>query len=1223
MPQTFLYTLRKYLLPSLLLLAVLISLLKPQHEDINAVTERIQETVIEAESDFELLAKSSSAIAQFVNGNISADNINSIRKHNMALFALRNGEVIAWTDNTTSLPLNTVEQSKAADFLKLKNGWHLLFKAPVNTSGITLVGLMPVKYDYPVQNVFLKNEFAFDFAVPGNLEVTDQKVSGAVVIKSSSGDSLFSLYLSGEGTGTPINTILLGAQLLVLLLGMYYLRSFVLLILPRAGFATTFSLLLLTLVGVRAVMIEYDLPGELYKLELFNPKYYASSVATGSLGDLVINVLLLLWLVFFYIFYRSADKNTGTGKLNPVIHLVSVYLFTGLVIWVFKTLVMDSIISFEVYNVLTLSFYSGIGLLVFSLLLIGHFLFTREALKESSSLGGTAFNIVVLLCTVAFAMFAVNSQFYESVLATTFWNLILLLFLRTYLKKQPLLTLPAIILYIAAYSLLVTFLIENLYERKERNQREFFAGKLVSERDYVAEFLFKDVSQRISSDDFIQGYFDNPLIPSKELNDRIASLYLSGYFNKYDAKVYAFSSNLKPLTAQDSLQSLQLNTTFSGLVLNELKYVNDSTENYYYLSLVSIDNKGTQRGYLGIKLTPKTYYGQNVYPELLLSSSVSAPRNQYNYSYAIYQNDKLIAQYGDYPYTYEWNKTYKFGNQEHVFIEEPEWEHGIMRFVNGKKVVVSVAREPVFEPVATFSYLFAFLFVLTVLLLLLGKLRNNGWHFNSWKDGMVLSFRSRINYSMLIMIVFSFIVIGIVTISFFSKQYDKFYSDKLWRKEKVVHAGLEYFIEQSTQLSDTVISPALQNQLSYEITRLADVNSVDINLYNTRGELLVASQPAIFDKGIIGKRINPVALSRLKNKQDAQVNTQEKIGTLRYLATYAPLRNVTGQTVAYLGIPYFERARDINQEVSGFLVALMNVYVFLLVCAAALAYFISNSVTRPLTIISEKLRILNLNKKNEPIEWHSKDEIGVLINEYNKMITELEKSAQKLARSERESAWREMAKQIAHEIKNPLTPMKLSIQYLQRAIAEGNPNVEQMALRVTKTLEEQIENLSSIASAFSSFAKMPRPENEVINLNELLGSICDLFSKDERVTVTFTTDVKSPLVFADKNQLVSVFNNLVKNATQSIPENRTGFVDVNIKDEDGLLLITVSDNGSGIPQENYDKVFVPNFTTKSSGTGLGLAISKRIIDAAGGKIWFESAENVGTAFFIRLNKIEE
>ena len=234
------------------------------------------------------------------------------------------------------------------------------------------------------------------------------------------------------------------------------------------------------------------------------------------------------------------------------------------------------------------------------------------------------------------------------------------------------------------------------------------------------------------------------------------------------------------------------------------------------------------------------------------------------------------------------------------------------------------------------------------------------------------------------------------------------------------------------------------------------------------------------------------------------------------------------------------------------------------------------------------------------------------------MIKELEQSAHKLARSERESAWREMAKQIAHEIKNPLTPMKLSIQYLRRAIDSGDPNVLELSKKVTKTLEEQIENLSSIATAFSSFAKMPKVNNEIINLNELVKSIADLFAREGRAEVSFNSEAKLPMVFADKNQLISLFNNLLKNAMQSIPEGRAGFIDLHIRDEDGWVIASVSDNGSGIPKENYEKVFVPNFTTKSSGTGLGLAISKQIIEGSGGDLWFESKENVGTTFFVKL-----
>jgi nitrogen fixation/metabolism regulation signal transduction histidine kinase len=382
----------------------------------------------------------------------------------------------------------------------------------------------------------------------------------------------------------------------------------------------------------------------------------------------------------------------------------------------------------------------------------------------------------------------------------------------------------------------------------------------------------------------------------------------------------------------------------------------------------------------------------------------------------------------------------------------------------------------------------------------------------------------------------------------------------------------------------------------------------------------VASQPAVYDKGLVSKKMNPDAFFELAETKVAQLVAHEAIGGLSYQAIYAPVRNIQGEAIAYVGIPYFEQSKNISDDVSSFLVALMNVYVFLLICAAILAYFISNSITRPLTIISEKLRILNLNKKNEPIEWKSRDEIGVLIGEYNKMITELEQSAQKLARGERESAWREMAKQIAHEIKNPLTPMKLSIQYLQRAIDAGDPNIAELAKKVTRTLDEQIENLSSIATAFASFAKMPKANNEIINLNELLKSIAELFNREGNAKVAFDSESLSPFVFADKNQLVSVFNNLVKNAIQSIPENRTGFVDIRVAEENDWVVVSVKDNGSGISKGLYEKVFVPNFTTKSSGTGLGLAISRQIIDGAGGSILFESVESEGSTFFVKLKK---
>ncbi|HWB64534.1 MAG TPA: HAMP domain-containing sensor histidine kinase, partial [Chitinophagales bacterium] len=723
---------------------------------------------------------------------------------------------------------------------------------------------------------------------------------------------------------------------------------------------------------------------------------------------------------------------------------------------------------------------------------------------------------------------------------------------------------------------------------------------------------------------YLKNFFKSKDISIKDVTSRISSLYLNGYYNRYDFKAYGFDKEGREVKGRDSLTldyycSL-LDT--DNMHSDALYFVSDTTQNYSYYAFFNFSDDSGKLGSIALHLIPKVYYGQNVYPELLLGENVSSESGNSIYDYAIYRHDRLVIQHGDYPYTYYWNKDFQFNGQQYAFIDIGDWEHIIYRFPNDMKVVVTIGQEGLFEPVATFSYLFSFFFITVAFFyllwyLLVGQNGERGSIFD-----FTLSFRSRINFSMLFMIVISFVIIGFITISFFSRQYDNFYSDRLMRKEKVVHANLEYFIRQFKYDHERLDYERLDDELSLELARLAEIHDVDINLYDRDGNLALSSQPSIYYKGLISRKMEPDAFFDLKGSMSAQFTGQEHIGDLKYLSVYAPLRNVSGETIAYLGIPYFERAKDISDEVSSFLVALMNVYIFLLICAALLAYFISDSITRPLTIISEKLRILNLNKKNEPIEWKSRDEIGVLIGEYNKMITELEHSAQKLARGERESAWREMAKQIAHEIKNPLTPMKLSIQYLQRAIDEGKPNIEELAKKVTKTLEEQIENLSSIATAFSSFAKMPKAQNEIINLNELLRSIADLFNREEGVTISFSSECETPMVFADKNQLVSVFNNLVKNAIQSIPENRTGFIDIHVKEEGEWLIASVNDNGTGIAQSLYDKVFVPNFTTKSSGTGLGLAISKQIIEGAGGDMWFESKENVGTSFYVKLTKGE-
>jgi nitrogen fixation/metabolism regulation signal transduction histidine kinase len=364
--------------------------------------------------------------------------------------------------------------------------------------------------------------------------------------------------------------------------------------------------------------------------------------------------------------------------------------------------------------------------------------------------------------------------------------------------------------------------------------------------------------------------------------------------------------------------------------------------------------------------------------------------------------------------------------------------------------------------------------------------------------------------------------------------------------------------------------------------------------------------------------MHPAAWASLSRGGCSHWVQTEQIGNLPYLSAYRPLQTSEGKTVAYLHMPYFAKEKNQRQEVAGFMVALINVYVLLLVAAGLVALGISNSVTRSLTRISAQFQKIRVGERNEPIAWKSNDEIGLLVAEYNKMLGELERSAALLARSERESAWREMARQVAHEIKNPLTPMRLSIQHLQRTIAAGDPRAEELTGRVSRTLLEQIETLSHIATEFSNFAQMPTPSPEQVDLGQVLRSIVALYEAEEGVDSQLSLPSGDVLVWADRQQLQRVFSNLLKNAIQAIPDDRKGQIRVVMASVAGQVRVQVVDNGSGIDEDQRARVFVPNFTTKSSGMGLGLAMSKNIVEYAGGRIDFESQPGVGTTFSVTL-----
>ena len=293
-------------------------------------------------------------------------------------------------------------------------------------------------------------------------------------------------------------------------------------------------------------------------------------------------------------------------------------------------------------------------------------------------------------------------------------------------------------------------------------------------------------------------------------------------------------------------------------------------------------------------------------------------------------------------------------------------------------------------------------------------------------------------------------------------------------------------------------------------------------------------------------------------------------------------------------------------------------YLFVLIVAIAIAFFLSKYITKSLKTISDKIIATRLEKRNQKIVIEdSSQEISTLIDSYNSMIDELEESAVQLARSEREQAWREMAKQVAHEIKNPLTPMRLTVQNFQRKFDPKDENINKKVDEYSKTLIQQIDTMSSIASAFSNFAKMPAQQNETLNVVAITKLALDIFNEDY---IVFTSDHKETIAEFDRTQLIRVVTNLVKNGIQAIPEDKKPNVLVHVGEDKNNVIITVADNGSGITKENKNKIFEPKFTTKTSGMGLGLAMVKNIVETYNGTISFTTEADKGTVFKVVFPK---
>lgn len=1152
---------------------------------------------------------------------------------NIWFITLKNNNLDFWS-GIKVIPARPASIKEGYSFHKEPNGFYEVIKK--SEGNFTAIFFIPVKIDYTFQNQYLQNTFAPDLIKDNNIEIADFTDKNVYGIHSTNNTYLFSVKIKQGEVSHSFFYYEITIWLLTLMCFCILLNNVCNYIASKGYLIISLIVLAGFIVLVRWINLYFNWPEFTYRLDVFNPALYASSFAYRSLGDLCINILAICWFVcFLYARRRSIlrftpDKLTGYFILAAGT-LTLIVVSTGL-LNIFYGLVMNSKISFDVSNVLNLSFFSVLGVIMLCFSFLIFYLLSEVYLTLANRLPISNLNKALVLIAGVILATAVSACYQGFTMFYLLWAVLVLTRAYSYRYNSGKLNAISLSFIILICSLISSIKLNYFESVKENETRRAFVQKLEVPDDVNADVIFKKVERQIINDASITQYFIDSVHNTNYIKTRLQKLYFNGYLSKYDFNVHEFNDRDQPLSTDKSyslsvFKDLVLYSSFK--VSGYFYRVNESFGFQNYFAILPIIQNKKSLGTIVIELKSKPLQTFASFPDLLIDGQINIEDEFKSYSYAFYIDNKLVTQSGTYIYDLEnteldgelkkyVTKTTKSTRTE-WYLHYTNYNHLIYKPSQRNLIVVSKEQNLLFIGITSITFFFVVFLLFSVLILIIGwlwirikilNIKNNqvGWSFKLNFD--LVLYKTRIQFSMIFAVVATLIAVGFITFFSISTQYQT-QQDKIIREKITRVASALETSNYNKYLSD------INEESQVDFNEFANTYAADLTLFDINGAELINTQPKIYEFGLQARRMNAKAYIYLKKFQKSEFVNEEIIGKLNYKAVYVPLRNSSG-TIAYLQLPYFSNEADYKERIGSLLNIMINVYALIFIAIGLFAVIIARQITAPLSFIQFSLSKTTYGKKNEPIRWDRNDEIGALVKEYNKMIAALENSAQKLAQSERESAWREMAKQVAHEIKNPLTPLKLGLQLLDKSWKDKDPKFDQKFERFSKSFVEQIESLSNIASEFSAFAKMPDTRLERINVFEVLTQAVTIFKQMDNVKIVYQAPDSPFIINADRDQLLRCFNNLLKNAIEAAPADRFGVIEINYLITHKSVLLTIKDNGNGIPENLREKIFEPNFTTKSSGTGLGLAFVKNSIENAGGKVWFETRIGEGTTFYFSL-----
>ncbi|WP_460675020.1 sensor histidine kinase [Larkinella ripae] len=1148
-------------------------------------------------------------------------------------FIFRNQQLLFWSDFRFIPDYKRLKSIIYPRYLSFPQGDYLVNRQFIKRGkdSLEVFSLVNVYRRYQNENSYLRSGYNPDLFSIDPQQVTTEKNNVYQSMYDQTPVFLFSVVppqMEGyQNQTSPVNTVIL-AMLSVFFMGIYLIRRTLNLRRSR-HYGAGFIILALYLVTLRVVMLYFGVPFLFLESDLFNSKFFASSVVAPSLGDQLLNcaVLVVLALYGASTFYRTRSYYwllRQSDGLKAVVSVVSVVVSYAVFYACFDelntiyeksgfTLDITLSLSFTSLKLACLLLFIGISTVFFLLQHVLSSLFIR--LNISYWRGLIWFSAGTGLAALIFWLNGTPIPWILSLHGVYFLVLYLSRFPRSLYSFRYKTTLYLFFTAMICAAVATYVVYSQGLKRDLVNKREF-GKQLLVENDAFGEFLLNKARTSILQDTgVIRALTSDTLLIRERIQQRVKNGLLDKYFDRYTVDVLVFKNNPQradyPQTEVNFEQyAVRFRQERYKTQYRDIYFIKETGNNSIkYVQFLDVMQGAKEVGHVVLELKPKDNNPGSLSPELLTDKKfIQAPETQ-AYSYAIYHRGKKQNNSGE--YNYERKMPSQVLNDPALY--EEGLSHGTYKHVGlqddgGRTVVVSSKDYPIRSIFSNFSFLYLVLILYILVLFLVYSIRFGFSRF-------YINYSTKTQLYLNVAFFLPLALVVAITFGVISSNYDAYQENNYLTNAKNISTNFR------PNWTRYLKGDATEAYIQQELEKIAQDDDVEISVFDNRGKLCCSTQPLVYESGHLSKRINPEAYIHLVEEKESRILLTESLGTKQYRTAYASVKTSDGQVLGILGVSHFNSEPELERQLIDVVSTALSVFTGLFMIFLLVSYWASNVLTKPLKIITQKIRKTNLDRFNEPLDWKSDDEIGLLIGEYNRMLVKLEEKKQALSQSEKQSAWREMAKQVAHEIKNPLTPMKLTLQHLQRTLKSDNPAARRVLQRTLDTLLDQIDNLSDIATSFSDFAKMPLPKNELFEITSVINKAADLYADDGKITLVRDISPYPVMVMGDRQLIGRILTNLIINSVQSVSVDRKPVIRLQLNVSDEHINIAINDNGVGVPEAIRSKIFLPNFTTKEGGSGLGLAIAKRGIEHAGGSIWFETETGEGTTFFITLPHI--